>query len=118
MYDDVGKILDHCDNLGIPMALASRTEKPSWARELIQLLKIHDRFEFAEIYPSSKLRHFAALKEASGIAYEDMLFFDDERRNITEVSTLGVTCTHIVDCMTDQDFHNAMGDFSRKQKPA
>ena len=31
----------------------------------------------------------------SGVKYEDMLFFDDEMRNIRDISRLGVTCVHI-----------------------
>lgn len=47
-----------------------------------------------EIYPSSKLRHFKALQEDSGIDCSEMLFFDDERRN-AEVRSLGVHFVHI-----------------------
>lgn len=32
---------------------------------------------------------------ATGIAYRDMLFFDDENSNIKTVSKLGVTCAKI-----------------------
>jgi hypothetical protein len=32
-----------------------------------------------EIYPGSKLAHFKAIHKRSGIEYEDMLFFDNER---------------------------------------
>lgn len=95
MYQDIPEVLDFCDSKSIPMAVASRTEQPAWARELLGLLEIRDRFAFAEIYPSSKRKHFRALGEASGIPYENMLFFDDELRNINECSTLGVTCIHV-----------------------
>lgn len=30
-----------------------------------------------EIYPDNKAKHFKSLHEASGVAYGDMLFFDD-----------------------------------------
>ena len=108
LYDDVTSILDHCDDHSIPMALASRTEQPSWARELIELLSIHHRFAFAEIYPSSKLRHFAVLRESSGLPYSSMVFFDDEMRNINEVSSLGVTSIHVSDGITADLLHNAL----------
>jgi hypothetical protein len=32
-----------------------------------------------EVYPGSKLAHFKAIHKRSGIDYEDMLFFDNER---------------------------------------
>ena len=95
LYEDVQAILNDCDSRDIPMALASRTQEPDWARELLDLLGITDRFAYAEIYPASKFSHFSSLKSDSGIAYEEMLFFDDEMRNIHDVSQLGVTCIHV-----------------------
>jgi len=95
LYEDVLAVLDECAASQISLALASRTEQPSWATQLVQLLGIADRFAFAEIYPTSKLQHFAALHTASGVAYDRMLFFDDELRNITEVSELGVVCVPV-----------------------
>ncbi len=91
LYADVADILDRCDFMGIDMALASRTGRPDWAREMLDLLGIRDRFVYDEIFPSSKVAHFANLRDASGFDYTDMLFFDDEPRNIIEVGALGVT---------------------------
>jgi magnesium-dependent phosphatase 1 len=96
------------------MALASRTEQPSWARELVEMLSIHHRFAFSEIYPSSKLRHFAALSESSGLPFASMVFFDDEIRNINEVSSLGVTCMHVADGITADLFHNTLRTFGNQ----
>ena len=36
-----------------------------------------------------------SIRKASGVSYTDMLFFDDEERNIHDISTLGVTCVLI-----------------------
>lgn len=38
----------------------------------------------------------------SGIAYEEMLFFDDEHRNIADVSTLGKANKTIYNTITSQ----------------
>lgn len=95
LYDDVRHILDRCDELAIPMALASRTEQPTWARQIVDLLELTNRFAFSEIYPSSKIQHFRSLQRASEVPYEQMLFFDDEMRNIREVASLGVRCIHV-----------------------
>lgn len=38
---------------------------------------VGDIVKYRQIYPDNKARHFESLKAASGIAYEDMLFFDD-----------------------------------------
>ena len=90
------------------MALASRTEQPTWAKELICLLGVDKRFQLAEIYPSTKLKHFAALNASSNVDYQDMLFFDDESRNIVEVSTLGVTSIHVTAGMTERVFQDGL----------
>ena len=108
LYDEVHHILDQCDALAIPMALASRTEQPAWARQLVDLLELTHRFAFAEIYPSSKVRHFRALREASRVPYDQMLFFDDELRNIREVSALGVICVHVEDGLNRQLFRHGI----------
>jgi magnesium-dependent phosphatase 1 len=44
---------------------------------------LYDVGEYQEIYPGSKLKHFKTIHQESGVAYEDMLFFDNERWNIT-----------------------------------
>lgn len=36
-----------------------------------------DVVKYREIYPDNKGTHFKSLHKASGIAYKDMLFFDD-----------------------------------------
>ncbi|MBA2113127.1 magnesium-dependent phosphatase-1 [Bremerella alba] len=116
LYDDVHAILKHCDDQVISIALASRTEQPGWARELLTHLEITERFAYAEIYPSSKLRHFAALQQASGIAYEDMLFFDDEMRNIDEVGGLGVTSVFVREGLTAELFHASLNRFAEHRR--
>lgn len=95
LYDDVHWAMDTLDHLGVEMAVASRTEQPSWARELLELLGIRHRFAWEEIYPSSKVRHFEALSQNSGYEYREMLFFDDERRNIVEVGAMGVKAIEV-----------------------
>lgn len=112
LYEDVPEIFAHCDRQQIPIAAASRTEQPKWARELLELLEVSDRFAFAEIYPASKLRHFAALQKDSGLAYEEMLFFDDEMRNIREVSELGVSCIFVPEGIHARLFQESLASFS------
>ena len=111
LYDDVLEIMDCCDQNEWSMAVASRTEQPTWAQELMRLLQISHRFAHSEIYPSTKLKHFAALRKTSGIEYERMIFFDDERRNINEVGSLGVSCTHIQSGLDRHGFQNALNHF-------
>ncbi|MBC2607333.1 magnesium-dependent phosphatase-1 [Pelagicoccus albus] len=90
VYDGIQRALRLLNDLGVPIAIASRTTRPDWARTLLDLLELRAFFSYEEIYPSSKVRHFEALRRDSGVDYEEMLFFDDESRNIVEVSELGV----------------------------
>lgn len=48
-------------------------------------------FDFVQIFPGNKTQHFAKIHQASGVAFEDMLFFDDEARNRNVETELGVT---------------------------
>jgi magnesium-dependent phosphatase 1 len=111
LYEGVSAIFDDCDKHEIPMALASRTEQPEWACELLKLLEIDQRFAFAEIYPSSKIRHFKALAEQSGVMHDEMLFFDDEMRNIHEVSRLGVESIYVEAGLTRAVFEEGLFRF-------
>ncbi len=90
VYEDIPWALRKLEEGGIDVAIASRTNRPQWARELLDLLDLRRHFSHEEIYPSSKLRHFSALRKATGYDYSEMLFFDDEVRNIEEVGGLGV----------------------------
>ena len=92
LYPDAMKIFRLIEGNDIPMAIASRTEKPEWAKHLLDLLGIRDKFKYEEIFPDSKVTHFNNLKEKSGIDFDKMLFYDDEPRNIDEVSELGANC--------------------------
>ena len=95
VYEDIPWALESLAEKGLELAIASRTTQPKWARELLDLLHLRHHFQFEEIYPSSKVRHFEALKSDSGYEYREMLFFDDEYRNIEEVGGLGVRAVHV-----------------------
>ncbi|KAE9990028.1 hypothetical protein EG327_001957 [Venturia inaequalis] len=117
-YDEVGVVLGGLKKRNIPIAIASRTEAPDLARETLKLLRVPqsqipastssdststtstdsaspsttkamDLFTHLQIYPGSKIRHFERLHATTQLAYEEMVFFDDEARN-REVERLGV----------------------------
>lgn len=90
LYPDVYAILEHLQNQKIQLGVASRTSAPQWADLLMQQLDIKRFITHFEIYPGSKVPHFESLRQKTKIAYEDMVFFDDEFRNIEEVGQLGV----------------------------
>ena len=75
-------------------ALASRTQSVEWAQDLLDQFELRELFDHIEIFPANKKAHFENIREASGVDYEDMLFFDDARDgrygNCEPVSALGV----------------------------
>ncbi|XP_040079336.1 magnesium-dependent phosphatase 1 isoform X2 [Ixodes scapularis] len=75
-------------------APVARTDDPDAARELVTILDWNKYFPYQEIYPGCKITHFKRFHQQTGLPYKQMLFFDDELRNIHDVSTLGVTCIH------------------------
>lgn len=58
-----------------------------------------DYFDHLQIYPGTKTTHFQRIHRDSGVAYEEMLFFDDESRN-KNVEVLGVTMRLVRDGVT------------------
>ncbi|MDP0490703.1 MAG: magnesium-dependent phosphatase-1 [Verrucomicrobiota bacterium JB023] len=90
LYDEVPELLAELADDAYLLALASRTSAPAIARELLTHFDIARHFAHEEIYPGDKKRHFHALHQATAVPYPEMLFFDDEPRNIESVGELGV----------------------------
>ncbi|OJJ82772.1 Mg-dependent acid phosphatase [Aspergillus glaucus CBS 516.65] len=120
-YPAVSSIIHACKTRSIPLALASRTCAPDLARDLLKALHIIptftdnpaanktrtvralEYFDYVQIFPATKTQHFARIHQVSGVAYEDMLFFDDEARNRNVETELGVTFTLVRDGMTREE---------------
>eukprot|EP00126_Sphaerothecum_destruens_P013491 Sdes_comp23091_c0_seq1m21413 len=90
LYPDARNILQTLKASGYKIAAVSRTEDPKASFELLKLLDIEKYFDYKEIYPGKKTSHFAKISAASLIPYEKMIFFDDEFRNIRDMSKVGV----------------------------
>ncbi|OAA43959.1 magnesium dependent phosphatase [Beauveria brongniartii RCEF 3172] len=111
----------------IKLGVASRTSAVGIARDLLKMLHLPavdgqqkarragDAFDAGtEIYPGSKIRHFEMLQKRTGIAYEDMLFFDDESRNM-ETEKLGVTMRLIRDGLTWAEVEKGVEDWRKRR---
>ena len=91
---------------GTALAYCSCTDEPAWAAECMRKFEVGDGMtldsaaDYKEIYKGRKVLHFQNIHAASGIAYEDMLFFDNENHNCVDVRALGVTCVHCPDGLT------------------
>ncbi|KAG7351255.1 magnesium-dependent phosphatase [Nitzschia inconspicua] len=119
----------------IQAAVASRTDEPDWAffcmrhlavkvqgrkggnaQELITLLDCFGsgsmkKNPLIQISYQDKTHHFKRLHQATGIPYEDMVFFDNENWNIRSVSKLGVKCIYTPDGMQKKHWDQAKKAF-------
>jgi magnesium-dependent phosphatase 1 len=98
----------------IQTAVASCTDKPSFARQCMEWLIVDDGstlfscFDHIEIRPGDKRKHFESLQRITNIPYEQMLFFDDYDLNIESVGSLGVKCIHTPNGMTRDAWDEGM----------
>lgn len=90
LYEDVPEILESLKEQGKTIAAASRTGAPDWARELLQLLKVDHYFTAKEIYPGNKFTHLRRIMDKTKIPIEEIVFFDDEYRNISDIQSMGI----------------------------
>nr|VZI12993.1 unnamed protein product [Spirometra erinaceieuropaei] len=97
----------------IKLAVASRTTSPSVARQLLHMYSWSGLFDYMEIYPTSKIQHFTALRKKSNIPFSEMLFFDDLSWNISEVSRLGVHAHLVHNGVDAHVLRNALLDFAK-----
>lgn len=112
----------------IKLGVASRTSAPSLARDLLKMLHLPavadaglkarragEVFDGGmEIYPGSKIKHFETLQKRTGIKFEDMLFFDDESRNM-ETEKLGVTMRLVRDGVTWAEVEKGVEEWRRRR---
>ncbi|KAI0338786.1 magnesium-dependent phosphatase-1 [Trametopsis cervina] len=126
-YRDVPMILHRLRTAGVVVAACSRTSATRLARQALSLLlmppPVGDKdaapkpaieyFDQLEIYPGSKIPHFKKLHEKTGLPYSEMLFFDDERRNI-EVESLGVTFCLVQKGMDDRTFERGLAEWRKR----
>jgi len=103
------------------VAFASRSNKREWCFDCMRLLEVGsglsilDTSSQTEIYSGSKRAHFAEIRKRSGVPFNEMLFFDNERLNITEVSQLGVTCLYTPGGMSEGFWAEGLDLYARNR---
>ncbi|KAF1313384.1 Magnesium-dependent phosphatase-1, partial [Globisporangium splendens] len=114
------------------VAAASKTTEPHWAKTCMRLMDVtltpvdgngavtkkslQSIMDFEAIYPRNKRVHFEQLKEQSGVAYEDMLFFDNEYGNIVDVGKLGVVCAYCPQGLSEGSWLQGMEAFQKAKR--
>lgn len=94
-------VLEALQTSQVPVAVASRTPTPDVARSFLKQLGIDASFCSLQLIPArdgyddvtaqKDVAHFPNIREETGVEYHEMLFFDDEHKNVERVSKLGVT---------------------------
>ncbi|KAL8608446.1 hypothetical protein ACOMHN_002679 [Nucella lapillus] len=114
-FSDVPDVLKDLHSQGYTLGIASRTSCTQEANDLTRLFDWDQFFQYREIYPGSKTTHFKKIHKDSGIALEDMIFFDDEHRNIVQVGKLGVLCIFVSDGVTRKVVADALKEFAQRK---
>lgn len=112
-YKDVPDILNKLSEEGYELGVASRTSEIKGAKQLLNLLDWEKYFKYKEIYPGSKTTHFSQIKKLSNVEYKDMMFFDDEQRNISDLNKVGVLSILVKNGMTHEVIDHGFKKFSK-----
>ena len=114
-YPEATSILKKLIENGIVLGIASRTTATTAAKELVKTLGWDPYFQHKEIYPGSKVAHLAKIGKDSGVAYKDMLFFDDEERNIVELEKMGVVSILVLSGVDMKVIEQGLARFDRER---
>lgn len=118
LYPHVKGILYALKDKGIDVAVASRSPTPDIAKTFLDKLGIQSMFVAQEIFSSwtHKTEHFQRIHRRTRIPYTDMLFFDDEDRNIKAVKAMGVTSILVGNGVNQQAFRQGLMEFSQNSR--
>ncbi|KAG8033978.1 hypothetical protein G9C98_008459 [Cotesia typhae] len=113
-YEQVPEILENLVSQGIEIGIASRTSEIKGAYQLLKLFNWEKYIKYTEIYPGCKITHFNKIKKASGVDFKDMIFFDDEHRNIYDLTEAGVLSILVKDGVTKSVIAEGLNKFNSR----
>uniref|UniRef100_A0A146M1Z9 Magnesium-dependent phosphatase 1 n=1 Tax=Lygus hesperus TaxID=30085 RepID=A0A146M1Z9_LYGHE len=116
LFPDVPAILSWLEEKNIQVGLASRITNIAGACLLLNLFNIRHHFWPVEVYPTSKVLHFDQIRKKTELDYSDMLFFDDDKRNLRDLLRLELPCVHVPKGLKFDEFLEAMTDANRQFK--
>jgi magnesium-dependent phosphatase 1 len=102
LYPDVINIMKRLKEEKRHIAIASRTTSPRIAKQLLKIFDIDKYVDYIEMYPTNKTEHFVKIAAQSKVDFKNMVFFDDEHRNIVDVAPLGVECVYVSEGIKEQ----------------
>ncbi|XP_024081285.1 magnesium-dependent phosphatase 1-like isoform X2 [Cimex lectularius] len=116
VYAEVNRVLERVHKMNIMMAVASRSTASTGAKDLMHHLGWDKYFSAREVFPGSKVTHFHKIKNQTHVHFTDMLFFDDDPRNIKDISDLGITCILVIGGMKMADLQKGFDTYKRNHQ--
>ncbi|KAK6777873.1 hypothetical protein RDI58_024591 [Solanum bulbocastanum] len=121
LYPHGKDILYALKDKGVNIAIASRSPTPDIANAFLDKLGLSLLFvaKLQEIFSSwtHKTEHFQKINRRTGVPYKEMLFFDDEDRNIEAVSKMGVTSILMDDGVNLEALRQGLSEFAQNLSP-
>ncbi|XP_014209756.1 magnesium-dependent phosphatase 1-like [Copidosoma floridanum] len=114
-YPDTPEILKQLVEQGFEVGVASRTSEIKGANQLLNLFGWEKYIKYKEIYPGTKTTHFSRIKNESGVEYKDMIFFDDEQRNISDLVKIGVLSILVRDGVSHKVVQDGLTEFASRK---
>uniref|UniRef100_A0A1B6HJS9 Magnesium-dependent phosphatase-1 n=2 Tax=Homalodisca liturata TaxID=320908 RepID=A0A1B6HJS9_9HEMI len=114
LYPEVKDILQSMSKHFL-LAVASRVEDITVAYQLLSFCQISSYFPLKEIYPTSKSIHLKRLQARSGHHAHEMLFFDDDKRNIRDSKNIGVQAVQVLNGLSWHVVIDGLSLFSQSQ---
>ncbi|XP_018323154.1 magnesium-dependent phosphatase 1 isoform X2 [Agrilus planipennis] len=113
-YPEVPQVLKQLFEDDYTLAAASRTGEKHGAFQLLDLFGWNEYFSYKEIYPSSKVKHFNQFRKQSGIEFDEMLFFDDDCRNIAALERIGVVSVLVKNGVNTNVIEEGLAEYARR----
>ena len=120
-YRNVHKILktlkEHCLGGDQHLAIASRTCAIKSAKQAVELFGWNKYFSSIQIFPDKKIQHMKKIqKELNISSFDQILFYDDEERNIVDTSSIGVLAYFVSDGVDTKELIDGLTQFNERNR--
>ncbi|CAH1971685.1 unnamed protein product [Acanthoscelides obtectus] len=113
-YPDVPEVLADLHKKGYILGVASRCPDREGCRQLLNLFGFNKYLKYIEIHDCHKFQHFEKIKKSSGVDFSEMMFFDDDKNNIRDISSMGVVSILVREGITKQVVDDGIRQFHKR----